>query len=43
MSPGGQAGVELSLGLGGGEGRWCCDVGDTNHGLVLRVPVDNGV
>ena len=42
MSPGGQAGVELGLGLGG-EGGWCCDVGDPNHGLVLRVPVDNGV
>ena len=42
MSPGGQAGVELSLGLRG-EGRGCCDVGDANHGLVLRVPVDNGV
>ena len=42
MSPGGQAGVELGLGLGG-EGCRGCDVGDTNHGLVLRVPVDNGV
>ena len=42
MSPGGQAGVELSLVLGGA-GRWCGDVGDTDHGLVLRVPVDNGV
>ena len=42
MSPGGQTGVEFSLGLGG-EGRWCCDVGDPHHGLVLGVPVDNGV
>ena len=43
MSPGGQAGVELAvLGLGG-QGPRGRDVGDTNHCLVLGVPVDNGV
>ena len=42
MSSGGQAGVELRLGLGGEGGRGG-DVGDSHHGLVLRVPVDNRV
>ena len=42
MSPGGQAGIELGPRLRGERG-WSCDVGDPHHGLVLGVPVDNGV
>ena len=42
MSPGGEAGVELGLWEGGGGGG-CRNVSDANHGLVLRVPVDNGI
>ena len=43
MSPGGEGGVQLALpaaGRGWGGRR---DVGDPDHGLVLRVPVDNRV
>lgn len=42
MPPGGEAGVQLGLGPGAGGGGGC-DVGDADHGLVLGVPVDDGI
>ena len=42
MSPGGEGGVQLALPAGRGCGGRR-DVGDPDHGLVLRVPVDNRV